>query len=456
MQICNARFSVVYFRSRKLEFLVCAYCASWECTVLCLKTETCMSYYRQHNFFDDDERRKIVIVIVKMVPRKAIKFPLTSNMRKSMGRSTTRSLIIFGLVLAVVFLIHMNLSVVNSSPIRASDRTEFDHGPVAVVDSKRDSPSQSRREKSVPVDYSPNKTPANTQTHQAHPARQAIETTTTTTTTSKNLPSFEKGGLVFFLHIPKTGGTTIRKNLHNHTNHVLYRFVPGMGEYNKSLPIVERYIRTSSTRTRRPILFLEVHGRDSPNLLQLQNTLLRWKRTAAQSNIPTFFFTILREPLSHAVSYFNFFHVDRPNKLFEQVQATEENFLRLALYSPQCQFLSRGENSLRKKKKVKTTRNECHQVEETLLETMDWVGTTDRMSDETLPLLARLLNLKGASTFESQLVSTRFANASISKSRLGASTIHTIEHMLSFDRNMYEEVPKKFPLAMWKEYASEK
>jgi hypothetical protein len=397
-----------------------------------------------------------------MVPRKTIKFSLTSNLRKSLGRSTqtqaARSLIIiFGLVLALVFLVNLNLSVVNSSPIRAaSDPAESDHGSVTMtmtMDSKRDvsTTNAARRENTV-------QNVAKDSTHAAHPVRQAIESKLRVPT--KNLPSFDKGGLVFFLHIPKTGGTTIRENLHNRSTSsgdVLYRFVAGMGEYNQSRPLVDRYIRTSSAR-KRPILFLEVHGRDSPNLLQLRKTLLRWKRTAAKSKVPTFFFTILREPLSHAVSYFNFFHVDRPNRHFEQVEeATEENFLRLALHSPQCQFLSRGEYSLREKKKVQTTGEECHQVQDALLETMDWVGTTDRMNDETLPILTRLLNLKGGATFEkSQRVSTKLANATISKARLGASTVHTIEDMLSFDRNIYEEVPKNFPLAMWKEYASQK
>jgi hypothetical protein len=354
-------------------------------------------------------------------------------------------IIIFGLmVLPLVYLIHMNLSVVNSSPIRASDPAESVHGLV-TMDSRRDS-LQSGREKSV--SDSPHIPP---NTHQVHPAKQANRRVPIAAT--KNLPSFQKGGLIFFLHIPKTGGTTIRENLHNRTtNYLLYRFVAGMGEYQRSRPFVEQYISTSSAR-KRPIIFLEVHGRDSPNLRELRKTLLGWKRTAAKTNVSTFFFTILREPLSHAISYFNFFHVERPNRHFEQVQATEENFLRLALHSPQCQFLSRGEYSLREKKKVQTTRKECRQVQEMLLETMDWVGTTDRMNDETLPILARLLNLKGA-TFESQRVSTKPANTSISKSRLTASTIHRIERMLAFDNTIYDEVPKKkFPLAMWKEYA---
>ena len=365
-----------------------------------------------------------------MVPRKTIKFPLTSNLRKSLGRSTTRSLIIiFGLVVSIVFLIHVNLSIVSSS---ASDPAESEHDLV-TMDVERHS-SQSGREKSVPD--SPN-APANT--HQAHPAREAMETNSNMRvwTAIKKLPSFDKGGLVFFLHIPKTGGTTIRKNLQNRTSHVLYQFVAGIGEYNQSQPFVDQYIRTSSPR-RRPIIFLEVHGRDSPSLLQLQKTLLQWKRTASKANVPTFFFTILREPLSHAVSYFNFFHVDRPNRHFRQVKSTEKNFLRLALYNPQCQFLSRGEYSLREKKKVQTTREECQQVQDALFETMDWVGTTDRMNDETLPLLARLLNLKGGTTFESQRVSTKFANASISKSRLSPLAIHTIEHMVSSDRKIYD------------------
>jgi hypothetical protein len=113
-------------------------------------------------------------------------------------------------------------------------------------------------------------------------------------------------------------------------NTIQYHFASGAGLYKESLPTIWHYLSTT-TKQKRPILFLEVHGQDAPHLLELQATLLKWKRVATKNQIPTFFFTILREPMPYAMSYFNFFHVQRPkktsNKDFPQVAPAEANLL---------------------------------------------------------------------------------------------------------------------------------
>lgn len=267
----------------------------------------------------------------------------------------------------------------------------------------------------------------------------------------KELPSFENGGLVFFLHIPKTGGSTIRSSF-DQMKGVQYIFVSGNGIYENALPIIWKYVKSTS-KQRRDIMFLEIHGRDSPNLIVLRDTLLQWKRIAKKHGLPVFFFTVVREPLAHALSYFNFFHVQRKSPYFDQVEANESNLLRYSLHDPQCQFLARGEFSLREKTKQQPSREECRSVHEALLGTMDWVGTTERMDSETLPILKHIFNL-GGFRFQKQRVSSKAANLSISIQELSEQAVSSLNELNKMDINLYEGLQSEFLFSMWREYAA--
>jgi hypothetical protein len=265
---------------------------------------------------------------------------------------------------------------------------------------------------------------------------------------SKKLPSaFDKGGLIFFLHIPKTGGSTIRRNLEEREG-IIYHFVSGAGIYKENIPHVRRYVSTE-TKRKRNVVILEVHGRDSPNLLQLRKTLLGLKRMATKQNVPTFFFTVVRDPMAYAISYFNFFHVQYGRqKYFPQVEPTESNLLKYSLYNPQCQFLARGEFSLRNMThKQVPSEEECQEVHKVLLETMDWVGTTERLSVEILPMLRRVLKLEPEFEFQRFTVSKKFPNESISYNQLSQSGIERIQSMSRLDSELYGKLHDEFAFA---------
>jgi len=275
------------------------------------------------------------------------------------------------------------------------------------------------------------------------------------TISQKVIPDFKEGGLVFFLHVPKTGGSTIRLALEEHRRFD-YAFVPGRGIWDSVHPFVDRYVSSKPPRRRRrKIAILEVHGRDAPHLLELLPQLKAWKKTAAEHQIPTFFFTILREPTSYAISYFNFFHVQRKSPLFENVQPTESNFRRLMLWNPQCQFMARGENSLRDKKvKQKPTIEECDHVHQSLYEIMDWVGTVDRLSQETLPLLSQILNTD-VKNFEPKLVADRDPSMAIRRDQLSESTMNMIHQMSFLDARLYDSVRSMYGIGMWTNFVNQ-
>ena len=47
----------------------------------------------------------------------------------------------------------------------------------------------------------------------------------------------------------------------------------------------------------------------------------------------------------------------------------------------------------------------CTAIEENLFEIMDWVGTTEQLSNETIPLLSKLLNIPSYFIWENSRVS---------------------------------------------------
>ena len=232
------------------------------------------------------------------------------------------------------------------------------------------------------------------------------------TTSIWNLPSLAStGGVMVFLHVPKTGGTTIRKTYQKREN-VTYLFSNRKEKYNSLVPIVNEWVRTgpsnketvvfnneTSTRRRQQhIGILEIHARNNPSLITICDQLQQWKATAKEQQIPFFAFTVVREPESFGISYFNYYHGMRWEKrrfeFLPRDELTNDNFRRTMHHNPQCLFLTRSEQAYQKNfptLRQNRTREECLEAYDCLRKTMDWIGTTERLQNETLPLLQYLL-----------------------------------------------------------------
>jgi hypothetical protein len=165
--------------------------------------------------------------------------------------------------------------------------------------------------------------------------------------------------------------------------------------------------RNDKLSTETNVLFLELHGK-THSVLQLYTQLQRWRRLAAAHDTGFFVYTLVREPVSFTVSNFNFFWAAPclfsggcPYKLY---RATVDNLLFTAKPNVQCLYYSRSDVTWRLFKDhhdgsdpfqvayPTATEAECLAVQQVLLDEMDWVGTTDRLSQETLPLLAYMLS----------------------------------------------------------------
>jgi hypothetical protein len=196
------------------------------------------------------------------------------------------------------------------------------------------------------------------------------------------------------------------------------------------------------------ILFYEVHATTAPSLFQLRHRLRRWKDVAQRNGVPTFFFTILRESIAYAFSHFNFFHLQRRNPTFERCNATQENFVRLTLYNPQCQFLFQGESSMRAQKVQHSkilNAEDCQAVQSQLINVMDWIGTTEHLTNETLPMLSTLLDLPLNHTWVNQKVSKETQDVYFGKDNVTKGVLQWIlDDVSSLDVELYRMARNRY------------
>ena len=102
---------------------------------------------------------------------------------------------------------------------------------------------------------------------------------------------------------------------------------------------------------------------------------------------------------------------------------------------------------------ITITQDECHLVQKELFDSMDWIGTTEGLSNETLPLLRNLLKLPKDFTFEKYRVTTTVMKKDrqyFGIENLTSSAIQSINSMSSLDMDLYERAKQQYPYSMWK------
>jgi hypothetical protein len=338
--------------------------------------------------------------------------------------------------------------------------------------------------------------------------------------TRRILPNMtsEHGGVIFFLHVPKTGGSTIRHNFGGVNAPASYtldldleqimlgtlmtrvRFIKATkmeAFYEKAVPKINRYLSTPSGKKK--LLFVEVHGMDNHNAIELEPFLHAWRERALETKTPFFAFTILREAVSEQISFFNYFYIHpgdsrfcdnsitisdrcmrdaRPDfnntlKDILNAKSTEtdkimsiveknrgidlEDAMMKSIYNnPQCLFLARGERTYGSDAshlREGLSEAECESAYKSLQRTMDWIGRTEKLTSETLPLLTQMMfNNPNVASFIKNTNKSPNRDGFLSLSKIKPSTLEFLKQSSQLDDKLYRHVIKDYRMDQWENF----
>ena len=204
------------------------------------------------------------------------------------------------------------------------------------------------------------------------------------------------------------------------------------------------------------LIAIETHDSNIPAYLKLSQRLVQWKQKAAERKIPTFYFTLLRQPNSLQVSAFNYYYLKEKRNGKSTANDTVPEFLATLLHHPVCHFLAKGggffamidnvrRDDVLQSMNENLREEECHHVYRQLFEDMDWIGSTEHLLNETLPLLSYIANRTIAPHSENK------SPTRMSWSRLDKSEQGKVIESTRWDTVWYEKMREQFQFRHWQD-----
>lgn len=299
----------------------------------------------------------------------------------------------------------------------------------------------------------------------------------------KDLPDFENGhagGVIIFYHVAKTGGTTLRElfktlvrespktfsttRFYNPPSHGRRRPInntcipPGI-RVNATEKMDEKIMDTIRNQRQSKTFLVEIHG-TSIGMNILPTYIQKWRQMSKKYNTPFYAFTLVREPVSFSLSYFKFYYCKREERLrwmetdFHMYNdaTSEEKFVASTRPNRQCFLLKHlpAIEGLHHSfyEPCAVTKRDCDDIYEKMKDNLDWVGTTESLSKETLPLLMYLIRrtTEVPQKFESHKAKDSHDISLFSGKPPSNNTIESILNLTQFDQEIYTKVKNDFKL----------
>lgn len=292
---------------------------------------------------------------------------------------------------------------------------------------------------------------AETEANDKADANDTTEGTTTETNQSDlavpELPDMTQGGILVYFHLYKTGGSSITELMvelknefeefdenEDEEEHGTYNDEVN-SDFLESKKLVFVNNREDMTDEdiewsigvakdkKKPVFYnfhVEFPNTMYPTLTEAAPVLRAWREAATKAGVPFFVATVLREPLGHSLSFFNFFHVTIDEMEWSpfagDMDPTEENFIKTFVPNRLCHLmyddahgiLEAPDAALREGLKENlwhfmdenelNRRNEpshcdTDKLRPVLFEdgTFDYVGVTERLSTHILPMFTKMV-----------------------------------------------------------------
>ncbi|VEU35439.1 unnamed protein product [Pseudo-nitzschia multistriata] len=333
------------------------------------------------------------------------------------------------------------------------------------------------------------------------------------------LPEMVDGGVFVHFHLYKTGGSSVTElfvELKQEFDEIAYEEAEAAGKFdeeedfpdddnnpnseflegvkiifvNNREDMTEEDIEWSITEAKekkKPVFYnfhVEFPATMYPTLIEAAPILREWRARAEAEGIPFFATTVLREPLGHALSFFNFFHVTVDEMEWSpfagDMDATEENFLKTYVGNRLCHLmyndahgiLEAPDEALREGLKENlfhfmdehelNRRNEPSHCDADALRTIlfedntfDYVGITERLSTHILPMFTKIVfgdaRLAGDAEVKKKAADmTDDTWVPLKKNTLSESTKELVARESAKDQKLYEEARDRF--AHWPSY----
>jgi len=302
------------------------------------------------------------------------------------------------------------------------------------------------------------------------------------------LPDFQNGGIFVYFHLYKTGGSSVNDLFHYYINEdfqvtnpddhivmVLNREDMTKEDVDYSILQVEK---------NRSIVFYDFHveypATEYPTLMEAAPILDQWRSEAKAKDIPFFVVTTIREPLGHALSFFNFFHVvsgdEDWNPFKPLMEPTEENFLKTYVPNRLCHMMYDDAHGILEapdealaddvpdnlhffmnddelNRRNEESYCDADKVRQVLFGgTFDYVGVTEQMSTHVLPIATHLVFGNASLALEADRMKhidyifevEEIKKPPLKKSSLSESTKAKVLEESKIDQALYEEALEKF------------